>query len=632
MDFSARFSEIVSSLPGYEHRPGQLTMASMVRSTLHEGRHAVVEAGTGSGKSFGYLIPALETPGPIVISTGTIALQEQLLTKDLPFLIQHAYPGLDIALAKGRSHYLCVQKLWEADRTVGPLDPMRPQVDRMRAELPSWDGDVANLSFVPSPKLWDELQDTAEDCIGNACEFYHECPSRLAKQRVAKADVVVANHALYMTDLASGGALLPDHNAVVFDEAHHLPEAATRAFTVSIGRYAITKLLQKIRRRVGMPPERLLFELIDMESRLMEWVFRTDRASYRLYPDGEFVDIVSRLAELLSELRNWLDRDALRDSTELSDQQLSKAPHHRNRLLLQLDNLIARWGFFATEADATLAERVNWVELDRERGYFELKSAPLEVGGFLQDQMWIRRPAILTSATMAVDGDFSYFCRQVGLDAMDEVLELSLPSPFDFQRQATLYVPRFLPEPNAPEFANHSRDAIAHILGVTRGRALVLFTSYRAMRSAHAVLADRIPFPLKMQGELPRSALVDWFKRVPHAVLFATSSFWEGVDIPGEALSCVIIDRLPFSVPDDPVVQAQVERLKLQGRDWFREYTLPEAIIRLKQGFGRLIRTQSDRGLVAILDNRLFTKNYGSMILRALPDCPKVRDLEGFEI
>ena len=210
---------------------------------------------------------------------------------------------------------------------------------------------------------------------------------------------------------------------------------------------------------------------------------------------------------------------------------------------------------------------------------------------------------------------------------LSETLDLETPSPFDYRQQATLYVPRYLPEPNAPEFAPHSREAIRQILESTQGRAFVLFTSYKAMHAAFTQLWPQLPYPTKKQGDLPRAQLIDWFKATPHAVLFATSSFWEGVDVPGEALSCVIIDRLPFSVPDDPVVQAHVERLKMQGKDWFREYTLPEAIIRLKQGFGRLIRTSTDRGLVAILDNRLFTKNYGAAILRALPDCPTVRDL-----
>lgn len=626
--FLERFEGVVQQLPQYEPRTGQLEMAELVHRSLSEGQHAVIEAGTGSGKSFGYLIPLLDGEGPFVVSTGTIALQEQLLRKDIPFLQQAMENHFKVALAKGRGNYLCRQKFWEVDRRLPETDPLREEFDRMADFMGEWDGDVANLPWVPGHRLWEEVHSDADDCLGAKCEFYDQSPQKVARTRQAQADLVIANHALYFADLAGSGGILPSHAAVIFDEAHHVPAAATRAFSASIGRYAITKLMQKIRRRIGLIPDEVSFALIGYESRLMDWVMRSERPQYRLYPDAVFIEILEGIIEQLKLLRAWLDRDASLGGGLLDPEIAKKAPLHRPRLVNQLENLMARWEFFGAFADATLAERVNWVELDKARGYFELKSAPLDVSPYLRDLLWNERPSVCTSATIGVGGDFSYFKQKVGLQ---EAVELELESPFDYQRQATLYVPRYLPEPNAPEFSLHAREAIKDILATTQGRAFVLFTSYKGMHAAYNVLFGTLPFPVKKQGDLPRAQLIDWFKTTPHAVLFATNSFWEGVDIPGEALSCVIIDRLPFSVPDDPVVQAHVERLKMQGRDWFREYTLPEAIIRLKQGFGRLIRTASDRGLVAILDNRLYTKNYGHVILGALPACPRVRDLDRFE-
>jgi ATP-dependent DNA helicase DinG len=431
-----------------------------------------------------------------------------------------------------------------------------------------------------------------------------------------------------MVDLATGGGILPDHDVVIFDEAHHLPRVASQAFTATIGRYALTKLLQKIRRRWQPPPDAVSFRLIDAESRLTDWLWRHDRAQFRLYPDSDFLDIAESLIEGLHELRSWLENGHIDEMLFDDPEVKSKAPLHRPKLLAQLVNLIARWEFFANQTDVSGTERVNWVELNRETGYFELLSAPLDVSRELSELLWKERTAVLTSATLSVDGDFSYFRSQLGLPSHSD--QVCLPSPFDYEEQARLYVPR-LPEPNDPRFESASHRAMSQLIEAARGRTFVLFTSYRAMKAAYQALANELRYPCRAQGELPRTKLVEWFKETPGAVLFATSSFWEGVDVPGEALSCVIIDRLPFAVPDDPLVQAYVERLKMQGRDWFREYTLPEAILRLKQGFGRLIRTATDTGVVAILDARLHSKAYGRQILRALPACPRVEAIGQIE-
>jgi ATP-dependent DNA helicase DinG len=625
--FQAFFERVVSQLPGYEPRTQQVEMAERILDTVEHGGQLLIEAGTGSGKSFGYLMPALYAGKTIVISTGTINLQEQLIEKDLPFLLKASGSGMTVALAKGRGNYLCRQKLWEADRQIPTTDPLRRDLNRIMGMIEDWDGDLANLPFSPENRFWSEIASTSDDCLGNKCEYFEQNPFRIARVKLGKADIIVANHALYMIDLATGGGILPEHDLVIFDEAHHLPRVASQAFTATIGRYALTKLLQKIRRRWQSAPDRISFALIDAESRLADWLWRHDRAQFRLYPDSDFLRIADDLLTSLHDLRVWLENGKPAEMLFDDDAVKSKAPLHRPKLLAQLVNLIARWEFFAGDAGNS-PERVNWVELNRETGYFELLSAPLDVSRDLSELLWKQRTAVLTYATMSVDGDFSYYRAQLGLP--NTVGQLCLPSPFDYETQARLYVPR-LPEPNDPRFESASHQAITELIHASRGRAFVLFTSYRAMKQAYNALANDMPYPCKQQGELPRTRLVEWFKETPGAVLFATSSFGEGVDVPGAALSCVIIDRLPFAVPDDPLVQAYVEQLKTQGRDWFREYTLPEAILRLKQGFGRLIRTATDTGVVAILDARLHTKNYGRQILKALPPAPRMDKMAPLE-
>lgn len=625
--FEQFFADTVSQLPGYEPRPQQVHMAERILETMEAGGQLLIEAGTGSGKSFGYLLPAIYAGKTIVISTGTINLQEQLIEKDLPFLLDATGSGMTVALAKGRGNYLCRQKLWEADRQIPTNDPLRRDLNRIMGVIEEWDGDLASLPFAPENRFWTEIASTSDDCLGNKCEFFEQNPFRMARVKLGKADIIVANHALYMVDLATGGGILPDHDVVIFDEAHHLPRVASQAFTATIGRYALTKLLQKIRRRWQPPPDALSFRLIDAESRLADWLWRHDRAQFRLCPDSDFLSIAEALIEGLHELRSWLENGQV-DAMLFDDPEVkNKAPLHRPKLLAQLVNLIARWEFFAN-VEGNGPERVNWVELNRETGYFELLSAPLDVSRELSELLWKERTAVLTSATMSVDGDFSYYRSQLGLPS--QTGQVCLPSPFDYPTQARLFVPK-LPEPNDPRYEAASHRMMGQLINAARGRTFVLFTSYRGMKAAYQALANDMPYPCRQQGELPRTKLVEWFKETPGAVLFATSSFWEGVDVPGDALSCVIIDRLPFAVPDDPLVQAYVEKLKQQGRDWFREYTLPEAILRLKQGFGRLIRTATDTGVVAILDARLHTKAYGRQILRALPPCPRVEAIGQIE-
>lgn len=616
----ASFADILTALPGYEVRPQQHAMIDAIKRALKADRHLIVEAGTGSGKSFGYLYPLLEQGERVVVSTGTIALQEQLIREDIPFMAKASGKKWHAVLAKGRHHYLALQKLWEMDRHVMPHDPMRAPLDLIKAELDEWDGDRANLTHAVPGGLWDEVASSTEDCLGRRCEHHGHCFYFQSRSLLHEADVIVTNHALYMVDLASGGALLPPHRVVVFDEAHHLARVAEAAFTATIGRYSATKILQKLRRRIGPIPDRLMSPVIDSEAALLDWLLSANRREFRINPDSEFLMIVERLAMALEEIRGWLGHVSLESLPFPDDSALTKAALHRQKLDAQLGDLLARWSFFGEET----ADRVNWASVESDRGYFELKSTPLSVADVLHEQLWSKKTAILCSATLAVDRDFRFAKQSLGLDVADELV---LQSPFDYPSQAALFIPPGLPEPNAPHFWEAALPAVKAAIEMSGGRALILFSSYRALEKAFQGLED-LPYPIARQGDLPQRRLIQWFKETPGAVLLATSTYWEGIDIPGEALSLLVIERLPFAVPDDPVVQAKVERLKAKGDNWFRQWMLPEAVMRLRQGVGRLVRSKRDKGLIVILDSRLDTKGYGRDVLKALPPATRIRRLD----
>ncbi len=641
MDILEAYFEILSHFPGYERRKVQETMVGGVWDAFDNKRSLVVEAGTGSGKSFGYLIPAiLQSSRPIVISTGTIALQEQLLFKDLPFLGES--PGLrdlvengeiTVKLVKGRRNYVCIQKMLELERELEATSPQMRYLDFMKAELDGgWDGDRGNLDFAVAPDIWEEIQSDSDDCLGRRCRFYQENPYRLAREDLAKADIIIANHALYLQDLVAGQSLLPAHDVVIFDEAHNLKRYALNAFTGRIGKFATTKLLQKIRRRLKAVPEEYMVRLSQSEARVLHWLFQRfsshSRGSFRLVPDPQFLEAVGIHVEILKEIHQWLTGINV-NQLQLIESKLEadKLSVQKDKLMQQLEGLMTRWEFFMYE-DPFAHDRVNWVEMDREKLYFELKSTPLNIAEMLGNSLWPEKTAILASATLAVNGSLD-FCK-LDLGLTDKADDLILESPFDYSRQCTLYIPDNMPDPNSFQFVIATAEQVEAILYRTDGRAFVLFTSGENMRRVADALIPRLPYPCKVQGELPRNRLIEWFKNEPNSVLFATATFWEGIDIPGESLSCVIMDKIPFSPPDDPVNQATIEYLKAQGRDWFADYVLPQATLRMKQGFGRLIRTHTDHGLVAILDPRIRTKGYGRRILRSLPDVRVIHDLDDY--
>jgi ATP-dependent DNA helicase DinG len=625
------FQEIVSQLPGYEVRAQQLEMARTINRAISEGKHALIEAGTGSGKSFGYLVPLLEAGKRAVIATGTIALQEQLLHKDIPFLAQAYGREIRVALAKGRGNYVCLRKLEEAHRTVSPGDPDRKIVDDLVqiSHSGTWNGDRAELGFVVPQRLWrDTFASDPEDCLGPRCPNVGFTPHRMARMEVDQAQIVVANHALYFADLALGGGVLPPHDIVVFDEAHHLDRAAAQAFSLQLNRWMTQKLLQRIQRRFSSLPPGLVQNLVSAEDDVVDYLFRRGRGQFRLEAEPEFSAKAREMSAAMLALAQWLGKADVEQLVLLDADPGTarmRAETVREQMTSVATQFSVRWEHFAELGRDT--ERANWMVVDPHRDAYELNSAPLHVGDPLSRHLWSQRTAVLTSATLAVDGGFDFVRQELGLPG--DTLDAVLGSPFDFRRQALLYVPRQLPLPEEEGFLPAVCDEVEQILAMTRGRAFVLCTSYRAMREISQSLAPKLAFPCRTQDDLPRSRLIEWFKSTSNSILFATATFWEGVDVPGEALSCVIIDKLPFASPDDPIVQARTELMKARGEDWFGGYMLPRAVLTLKQGFGRLIRTRTDTGLVAILDRRLTARRYGDTILRSLPPARRLRAIGG---
>jgi ATP-dependent DNA helicase DinG len=621
--------QIVSQLPGYEPRPQQFEMARVISGAIQAGKHALIEAGTGSGKSFGYLIPLLESGKKAVISTGTIALQEQLLHKDIPFLAQAYGRDIKVALAKGRSNYVCMRKLDESLQTLLPGDPLRDSVQELiqLSHRNLWLGDRGDLPFNVDGRFWaDMLASDAEDCLGPKCPNFDWTPHRMARKACEDADIIIANHALYFTNLVMEAGVLPQHELVVFDEAHHLDRAAVSALSIQVNHWAAQKLLQRAQRRFPALPPKISEALIEAEADVKDTLFRRGRGQFPIEREPDFESGAEAMAAALGDLGGWIETADINQMTLLDDDpNLAKARAEVQREQMQsvAKDLAGRWDHFAHLKASD--HRANWMYVDPNKDQYDLNSAPLDVGDAINQLLWSKRTAVLTSATLAVDGKFDFLKRELGLP--EDAREAVLGSPFDYPNQALFYIPRVMPPPMDARFTEAAIPEIERILAVTQGRAFVLCTSYRSLREISGGLLGRLPYPCKTQEDMPRARLIEWFKTTPNAVLFATATFWEGVDIPGEALSCVIIDKLPFANPDDPVVQARTERMKAQGEDWFGGFMLPRAVLALKQGFGRLIRTRSDRGLVALLDRRVVTMRYGETVMRSLPPARRITTL-----
>ena len=610
---------------GYEHRRGQLEMAELVQDAFEAHHHAVVEAGTGTGKTLAYLLPAICSGRRVVISTATKSLQEQLYQKDIPFLQKHFAPGLKAAVMKGRSNFLCRVKVHQlAEQSL--LKGME-EMDALR-QIREWStltetGDRAELTFLPDDSdLWAQLDARRDTCTGQKCPEFQQCFVTAMHQRAKEADLIIVNHHLFFADLAlkqdDFGSILPEYSAVVFDEAHEMEDVASDYFGRQISNYRFEELARDADLTL-----RLLHLGTPVLLRRTQRIRERSRAFFEAFPprDGRFSFMRSEREAFLEEHQEAYD--ALTTALKGLETEFAALTQKPEELLR-----IARRSFELRQELAFLFESnernfVYWYER-RNKGVF-LAATPIDVSQILRERLFEQfDTVILTSATLTVGGRFEYIRQRLGLD---HTKDRALPSEFDWAEQALLYMPRTLPDVRNPGFSAAAAEEIAKLLEFSQGRAFCLFTSYSQMNDLFERVRTRVPFPLLLQGTAPRSLLLERFKNTPGAVLFATSSFWQGVDVPGDQLSCVIVDRLPFAVPSDPIVAARVNALQEDGRNPFAEFQVPQAVLALKQGFGRLIRTKTDRGVLALLDTRIQRMPYGKIFLDSLPQYGMTHDL-----
>ena len=600
--------------PSFEYRPGQLEMAEAIESSVENGQHLIVEAGTGTGKTLAYLVPLIRRGQRVVISTGTKNLQEQLFYKDIPF-IRKLFPNLRATLMKGRQNYLCRQKLYDIERQ--PVLSGLEEVD-LYARLREWEshtetGDRTEVDGLQdSSELWSRVDARRETCTGQKCPQFERCFITWMHQRAAESDLIIVNHHLFFADLAlkqsDYASLLPDYTAVVFDEAHDIEDVATQYFGLKVSNYQMEELARDTEATLKVKA----IESPEVPSAVRE-LRRRSELFFELFPAGDGRTNFDNRESFLDVRRGTysaLVNALIRLETELLG--VKDRPEEINNLARRAAEIRQALEVIMESRDRSL---VYWWER-RGRGVF-IEASPIDVSPILRERLFGQvRTVILTSATLAVGGTFDFLKRRLGVETTREKI---LESHFDFARQAILYTPLHLPDPRSAEFASRAAGEILNLLNATEGRAFVLFTSYQQMRAVYELVRRRLRYPMMMQGSAPRTALLERFRSTPHAVLFATSSFWQGVDVQGQQLSAVIIDRLPFAVPTDPVVAARIRQINEDGGNAFVEYQIPEAVIALKQGFGRLIRSETDRGVLGILDHRIVKKQYGKIFFDSLP-------------
>ncbi len=617
---------LAQALPGFEGRPGQTQMAQLIERGFLENAHTIVEAGTGVGKSMAYLIPALRSGKRVVVSTGTIALQEQLVRKDVPLVVQALKADIRVALLKGRNHYLCRAKYekMSGERLIAPSVAMeRLWQWAERTET----GDRGELDFTPRGDEWEALDADADDCVGEYCERFSACHFFKARDQARYADLVIVNHALFFLDLVVGGGLLPAYDYAILDEAHQCEKYATAALTASLSPASVARMMRKMHRTYSIPAQH--DAALDESMRVLQGTLaRVPGDRYPVRANDDVPSAIAGVRDALYHIDNWVHANwqtAMRKPTTNEAEQ----ERRRDLALRAVQAHIGTIDRIETAArEAPLgadASAIAWVERGEGEARYEINAAPFEIATFLRATLFERvQSVVLTSATIADRSSFAFLKETMGiLDAQ----ELVAPSPFDYPNQARLYVAPPALNPKAADFARRAAPIVEECLDRTRGRAFVLFTSYARLHEVYALVRGRIPFPCKVQGDLPRASLLAWFRSTPNAVLFATGTFWEGIDVVGDALSCVIIDRLPFPTPSDPLVAARIASIEARGKSGFEEYMIPSAIVRLKQGFGRLIRAKTDRGLVALLDGRAASMRYGATIVDALPPARRIHDL-----
>ena len=625
-----------SGLP-YEYRPGQLEMARAMERAFTEKRHLIVEAGTGTGKTLAYLLPALRLGQRVIISTGTRNLQEQIFFKDIPFLESLLGP-LNVSYMKGRGNYLCRHKLYAlCDQPILTGIDMVDQFNIIRDwETTTEHGDRAELTTIPeNSPLWGRLDARGEACLGSSCPNYEPCFITQMRRRALESDIVIVNHHLFFADMAirrqaqnaPDAGVLPEAAAVVFDEAHELEEIASSYFGVNISNLRFEELARDV--EILLRAKKSLSasltaaaELVRERGRMFFAALPEPKGAEGRMPFADREEFLEQSGDVYLGLVNALERltgelERLRGVEEASGLKKRTA------------DLASQLTFLLESTDRGF---VFWIERRNSTGMRQagsntwLQATPIEIASLLSNDLFESIPSVvLTSATLTVQGNFDHIQRRLGLTG---ARQLVVPSHFRYGEQALLYLPPDMPDPRDAGFTLAAVNKICEILEITRGRAFCLFTSYSQMRQVHEQLIARIGFPLLLQGTAPRNALLEEFRITPNAVLLGTSSFWQGVDVQGEQLSCVIIDKLPFAVPSDPVVAARMKAIESDGGNAFAEYQIPSAVIALKQGFGRLIRSLNDRGVLVLLDPRLQRQRYGHVFMESLPPYRVTQRLE----
>jgi ATP-dependent DNA helicase DinG len=649
--------------PAYEFRKGQLAMATAVEEAIDEKRHLIVEAGTGTGKTLAYLLPIIKSGKRVIVSTGTKNLQEQLFFKDVPFLERAlfgkssedeprapaagaasvaAYPAarsLKVCYMKGRQNYLCRKKLY--DLTGQPVLNGLDEINEFRTLL-EWDketsiGDRAELTTLPeSSPLWGKLNASAEHCIGSKCAEFGRCFITEMRRKAAESDIIIVNHHLFFADLsvklaaekAPDAGVLPAAACVIFDEAHELEDVATSYFGVTVSNLKVDDLLRDL--DVTIKDKKFVStDLLQLSGRVRE----RSQFFFSLLPEGDGRFAFNNREEFLEEFGSEFIglKNVIRQlHSEL--QAIPNKPDEVHNLIRRTDELHAQLSFLMESREKNT---VYWIERRGGRGKFSkvenvfLQATPIDVSAILRQSLFDRFESIvLTSATLAVANGFDYIKGRLGLEGARELI---VPSHFDYESQAIFYVPPDLPDPRDATFTQQATARIRQLLEITRGRAFCLFTSHAQMQQVHNALLGQLDYPMLLQGSAPKTALIEQFRATPNAVLFATSSFWQGVDVQGDQLSCVIIDKIPFAVPSDPIVQARGRAIDDDGGNSFFDYSVPAAVITLKQGFGRLIRSLNDRGLLVLLDNRILKKQYGRVFVESLPAYTRTTDIRKVE-
>lgn len=605
------------SHPNYEFRPGQLQMAQDVEAAFRDRRHLLVEAGTGTGKTLAYLIPAIASGRRVVISTGTKNLQDQLYYKDIPFLEEQLGRPLRVCYMKGRANYLCRQKVYDLENK--PVLRGLEDVEDF-AQIREWEqrtetGDRAELDWLAEGNsLWSRVDARRETCTGQKCKQFERCFITHMQERARESDLIIVNHHLFFADLAlrerEYAAVLPEYQAVIFDEAHEIESVAGNYFGLAVSSYRVDELIRDAEQALRTKDvsaagvSRALKRLHDA-SALFFGAFPPAEGRYG-FEDRE------RFVEANFDVYSTFQNAMLAVERELN--ALREKPEELYTVTRRVAELRGDLAFLMENRDRAF---VYWYER-RGRGFF-LQATPIDVSSILAERLFDSvDTVVLTSATLAVGGNFDFIKTRLGLRHAREQI---LPPHFDYANQALLYIAASLPDPTSREFTDAATEEIRRLLELSRGRAFVLFTSNQQMQQVYDGVRDKLSYPLLLQGTAPKHALLERFRsaEMAGAVLFATSSFWQGVDVPGEQLSCVIVDRLPFAVPSDPVVRARTESIRSEGGNPFYDYQVPDAVIALKQGFGRLIRSRTDRGVLAILDKRIATRQYGRVFLQSLP-------------